>query len=232
MAFGEFGRLVADPIFYGRGAPRGDGRPVLVLPGLFGNDWYLQPLLSWLGRIGYRPVPSTFWINAGCPERLTRQAEQALERRLRDAGSPVAIIGHSRGGLLAKAIATRLQERASHLILLGSPVGAIVRHHWATTGDAPSAASRRLAEASTRVRTLLDPKCNAPDCGCPFPADLQGALSPATKVTSIYSSDDPIVPAWSCQVADGENIEVNGTHSGLAFNRRVYKVLAKALSHR
>jgi len=228
-AWTELVQLMADPVYYGAGVPRGDGRLVLVLPGLFGNDWYLQPLHLWLNRIGYQAVPSTFWINAGCPERLTREAEQALERRLKSAVGPVAVIGHSRGGLLAKAIATRLQQRASHLILLGSPVGAIVRYHWVSTGDAPSGASRRLAEASSRVRSLLDPRCNAPDCGCPFPADLQGALHPETKVVSIYSSDDPIVPSWACQVEHGENVQVTGTHTGLAFNRAVYSALASAL---
>ena len=30
----EAARLLADPVFYGRGVPRGDGRPVLLLPGL------------------------------------------------------------------------------------------------------------------------------------------------------------------------------------------------------
>jgi len=82
LALQEFALLMADPVFYGVGVPRGDGRPALVLPGLFGNDFYLQPMHSWLGRIGYRPVPSTFWVNAGCPERLTGQAQEALERRL------------------------------------------------------------------------------------------------------------------------------------------------------
>ncbi len=232
LAFQELAELMADPVFYGVGVPRGDGRLVLALPGLFGNDWYLQPLHSWLSRIGYRPVPSTFWINAGCPERLTRQAEQAIERRSRRTDRPIAIIGHSRGGILAKAIASRLEGRASHLILLGSPVGAIMRFRWGSTANAPTRTSRHLAEASSRVRNLLDPDCTAPDCGCPFPADLQRPLHSNTRVVSIYSREDPIVPAWSCQVQGGENLEVAGTHTGLAFNRGVYRALAAALAGR
>ena len=83
FAWTEFVHLMADPVYYGAGVPRGDGRLVLVLPGLFGNDWYLQPLRSWLNRIGYRAVPSTLTVNAGCPERLTREVEKSLERRVR-----------------------------------------------------------------------------------------------------------------------------------------------------
>src|SRR4029434_4025002 len=82
LALQEFALLMADPVFYGVGVPRGDGRPALVLPGLFANDFYLQPMHSWLGRIGYRPVPSTFWVNAGCPEGLTVQAQGARARRI------------------------------------------------------------------------------------------------------------------------------------------------------
>jgi len=230
LALQEFALLMADPVFYGVGVPRGDGRPALVLPGLFANDFYLQPMHSWLGRIGYRPVPSTFWVNAGCPERLTGQAQEALERRLSRSERPAVIIGHSRGGILAKAIATRLSERASHLVLLGSPVGAMMRYNWGDARNAPTAASRTLGEASSRIRNLLDPDCDAPGCGCAFFADLRAPLNQSTKVVSIYSRDDPIVPAWSCQIPGAENIEVSGTHSGLAFNGAVYGALAEQLN--
>src|SRR4029079_3472754 len=54
----EFGMLMGDPIFWGIGVPRGDGRPGMVLPGLFAGDAYLQPLRDWLGRAGYSPVRS------------------------------------------------------------------------------------------------------------------------------------------------------------------------------
>ncbi len=230
LALNELARLMTDPLFWGAEVPRGDGRLVLVLPGLFGNDWYLQPLRSWLDRTGYRSVPSTFWINAGCPERLTRQAQEAVERRLSRRERPVVIIGHSRGGILAKAIASRLGAKASHLILLGSPVGAMLKFEWGRPGQAPPGPSRTLADASSRARTFLDPDCNAPDCGCPFLPDLRSPLSTQTKVVSIYSREDPIVPAWTCPIPGAQNVEVSGTHTGLAFNREVYRALTQALA--
>src|SRR5690349_19842821 len=118
--------LQLDPVFHGVGVPRGAGRTVLVIPGLFGSDAYLEPLHSWLRRIGYRTVRSSLAVNAGCPERLRTQVEKALDRVVDRHPGPVAIIGHSRGGMLAWAIASRLQERASHLLLLGSPAPAVV----------------------------------------------------------------------------------------------------------
>src|SRR6476619_699886 len=102
----ELFALQRDPVFRGHGIPRGDGRLVLVIPGLFGSDLYLEPLHSWLRRIGYRPVRSTISINAGCPDRLRAQVESALQRGVGRHPGPVAIIGHSRGGMLGWAIAT------------------------------------------------------------------------------------------------------------------------------
>src|SRR5207247_1759039 len=51
----ELGLLLVEPVFWGVGVRRGDGRPVLVLPGLYGGDRYLSPLRDWLRRIGYSP---------------------------------------------------------------------------------------------------------------------------------------------------------------------------------
>jgi hypothetical protein len=72
QSLAELGALHADPVFYGRGVARGDGRLVVVVPGLFGNDMYLQPLRGWLTRIGYAATRSSLTLNAGCPNRLRR----------------------------------------------------------------------------------------------------------------------------------------------------------------
>jgi triacylglycerol lipase len=229
LAMVELMRLLSHPVFYGAGLPRGDGRFVLVLPGLFQNDWYLQPFHTWLRRIGYRPVPSTVWM-AGCGDRLAQRAEEALERRLRWEERPVVLIGHSGGGILAKALASRLRTPPSHLILLGAPVGGFVRDKWASAGSAPAGVPRALAGASTRLREMLDPECEAPDCGCPFFEALGAKVGKATRVISVYTPDDPIVPIGSCRVPGAVNVEVSGTHSGLAFNPQVYRLIAEELA--
>src|SRR5437762_5452039 len=119
-ALNELFALQRDPVFRGVGMPRGDGQLVLVIPGLFGSDAYLEPLRSWLRRIGYHPVRSTMLINAGCPDRLRTQVETALRRSIDRHPGRIAVIGHSRGGMLGWAIASRWQDQVSHLVLLGS----------------------------------------------------------------------------------------------------------------
>jgi pimeloyl-ACP methyl ester carboxylesterase len=228
FAVGELMRLMTDPVWRGSGVPRGDGRIVQVLPGMFANDMYLQPLRRWLRRVGYRPVRSTLEMNVGCPQRLSEQIEAELARERSRHPGRIAIIGHSRGGLLARAIAARLGADASTLVLLGSPVGGVLRmKDW---GQPSRVASERVSSAGQRVRQWLDPNCDVPFCGCPYPADLRRPLHARTRVVSIYSRDDPIVPAEACPIEGARNVEVGGTHSGLAFNAAVYRVLAEELA--
>ncbi len=238
-ALREFWELRLDPLYRGRGMPRGDGRQVLVLPGLFGNDLYLTPIRTWLRRIGYTPRVSTLLINAGCPQRLMEQVERKFAER--DTGEgPVAIIGHSRGGMLGKAIAKRLGARCSHFITLGSPVGAMLRagrEGLAAMADpdhkgtAPQAiASSGVVDAGRRAMRLFDPDCDVPACGCSYVEDLLAPLDPATKTWAIYTRDDQVVSPEGCPIDGATNIEVRGTHSGLVFSKKVYPHLAEALS--
>lgn len=231
-ALGEFFALQRDPVVRGVGVPRGDGRLVLVIPGLFGSDVYLEPLHRWLRRIGYRPVRSSVMINAGCPDRLRNQIETALQRSMERHPGPLAIIGHSRGGMLGWAIASRLQGQASHLVLLGSPAPAVVTmmrmnpnlSRFTGVGATP------VAQAGQRALRLLDPDCNVPACGCPYTRDLRTNLSPATRVLSIHSEEDRVVPPDATRVIGGTNLVVRGSHTGLVYNRTVYPAVARFLA--
>ena len=63
--------------------------------------------------------------------------------------------------------------------------------------------------------------------------DLLAPIPAPTRVTAIYSTQDPIVAPSACPIDDAENIAITGTHSGLVFNRDAYGHIANALySHR
>ncbi len=225
----ELARFLSSPISRGVDVPRGDGRPVLVLPGLFANDAYLFPLHTWLARIGDCPVISRIVFNAGCPDRLSKAAMAALLEEAPPNG-PVAIIGHSRGGLLGWAIAAQLGARVSHLVLLGSPAPAVARA-FRERGELPTrAAAPALVQANDLVRRLLTPDCNVPACGCDYVQALTRPPDPATRVLSIYAAGDPIVPSEACQAPGLRAIAVEGSHSGLAHNVAVLKAIAGELA--
>jgi pimeloyl-ACP methyl ester carboxylesterase len=118
----EFGMLLADPIYWGLGVPRGDGRPVLVLPGLFAGDGYLQPLRDWLGRHGYSPVKSGIDRNPGWSTELVDSLGEIALAEHRRSRQRVTIIGHSMGGLQGRSVAARLPHVVRHVIALGSPL--------------------------------------------------------------------------------------------------------------
>ena len=237
-ALREYWSLRTDPVYRGQGVPRGDGKAVLVLPGMFGNDFYLQPLRSWLGRIGYKPTVSTIAINAGCSRRLIERVEVGLARQLKNTEGPLAIIGHSRGGMLGKAFASRLGERCTHFIALGSPVGGILRsgkegmialaRDNTDAGDQIAAPS--VVDAGRRAMKFFDPDCESPFCDCAYMRDLLAPLPVGTKTFAVYSSEDQVVAPTACTMDGATNIEVTGTHSGLVCNKAVYPHIASALA--
>ena len=229
LAFGDIASLLRDPIYRGAGIGRGDGRLVAIIPGLFGSDFYLWPLRRWLSRIGLRASTSGLWLNAGCPDRLTWEVQSWIDRQgSRD--RKLALIGHSRGGILARALAARLGSRVSHLITLGSPVGVASAYAQPSgLGQIPYQTMNALARASNAARALLDPNCRFPQCGCEFVRNLAQAPAPETTVLSIYSREDSIVPPEASVVEGARNVEVTGTHTGLVYNPAVYREIARAL---
>jgi pimeloyl-ACP methyl ester carboxylesterase len=118
----EFGLLLADPVYWGLGVPRGDRHSVLVLPGLFAGDGYLQPLRRWLWRAGYTSVRSGLKRNPGWSldvvDKVGGLAEESFQRN----GQRVSIIGHSLGGVIGRSVALRHPHAIRHLITLGAPL--------------------------------------------------------------------------------------------------------------
>jgi pimeloyl-ACP methyl ester carboxylesterase len=229
----DLGALMADPSFYGFGIPHGDGRLVAVLPGLLGNDLYLQPLRQWLRNTGYSPVRSTLEFNAGCLQRLREQVHNEIMRRMEDNQCPIVLVGHSRGGILAWALASQLQEKVSHLVLLGSPVASFQASVTSGTSLAPAGpVGRMLMRISDELREMLDPDCSYPNCGCQLVSDVMGRLSPRTAALSIHGRQDLVVREAAQITNDGENLYVNASHIGLVYNPEVYRTVGRFLARR
>lgn len=227
----ELNQFLNGLLYRGKGVPRGDGKAVLVIPGLFGNTLYIAPMYTWLRTIGYEPMGSTLALQGGCPERISREVEAALTAYLRGRSRRVAFIGHSHGGVIGRVVAARLGRQVSHLILLGAPVAAFVPQ--LTTGTAeqpPPPATREIFDAGIAEIRARDPDCRFPTCNCPFPNDLRRGPDSATKALSIYSTLDPIISEWACKLDGARNVPLEGSHVGLVFNERALRAVAGFLS--
>jgi triacylglycerol lipase len=222
----ELGRLLADPVWYGASVPHGDGRPVVLMPGFLAGDQTLRVMAAWLRRVGYRPRFAGFVTNTDCSDRALDRVERTVDELWGAYGRRVALIGHSRGGHFARALAARRPDRVSHAISMGADLqgmfGASTPTQFAVS------VARRAVHAGGRAR---QDTCLSAHCGCPFSHDY-ARLFPFDRVrlTSIYSKEDGVVH-WQCQVIPhADCVEVTGSHVGLIFNRKVYWAVASVLA--
>src|SRR4030081_2343239 len=102
-------------------APRGDGHPVLVLPGLVASDTSTRPLRSFLKNRGYAVSGWRQGRNLGLRDGV-QHAMVDLVHELNDAhGRKVSLVGWSLGGVYARQLAKMMPDRVRSVITLGSP---------------------------------------------------------------------------------------------------------------
>ena len=74
------------------------------------------------------------------------------------------------------------------------------------------------------------PNCFSGYCTCEFLASLRDEFPASVPQQAIYTKTDGVVD-WRCCINDEPetNLEVPGTHVGLAFNPQVYRHIANFL---
>ena len=151
--------------------------------------------------------------NGGPNERVVGQLGRRGERLHHDPGRRVSLVGWGLGGLYAQELARASPGSVRMLITLGTPV--LARSTW-TQGVS------RMADRVTylpRTAALL-----------PRPWAESGSLR--VPAMSVYTRADGIV-AWSaCRYPAAprrQNVEVRGSHLGLAHNPAVLWLLADRL---
>ena len=194
---------------------KGDGHPVLVLPGLMAGDDSTIPLRTFLKGRGYEVRGWGAGLNRG----LRHGVKDYLLDLVRDFsdkdGRKVSIVGCSLGGIYARELAKMLPERVRSVITLGSPFAESPKstHAW-------------------RVYELASGK-SVDDAHDEFGASIEE--TPPVPTTAIYSRTDGIC-AWQACVEKpsifSEGIEVEGSHCGMAVNPAVVLAIADRLSQR
>lgn len=100
---------------------RGDGRPVMVLPGLFTSDRRTRMLRRVLSSAGYAAHGWGLGRNLPIRPDLLDRLDRRMDRIGVSAAAPITMVGWSLGGLIARAYAQHAPERVAGVITLGSP---------------------------------------------------------------------------------------------------------------
>jgi triacylglycerol lipase len=216
LALREWSALLRDPVFRGRGVPRGDGRPVLLIPGFLSGDWQLRVMQSWLDRLGYKAYLSGILFNVQHSERMLAGLRHRLVQIEREEGSRVSLVGHSRGGLLAKVLSQRRPQSVEQVIALGAPLA-----DWT---DLALMTQHALGVVKVANEIAFGRRLNVEGR---FSHDL--SLTPAVPTTSIYTRSDDVVNFRSCIRPDIPSMPVWGSHNGLVINPEVYRLLGRLL---
>jgi pimeloyl-ACP methyl ester carboxylesterase len=202
-------------------APKGDGHPVMVLPGFMASDISTKPLRSFLSRKGYQSQGWGLGRNLGThivggqqvlsDELLDKVIELSI---IHDA--KVSLVGWSLGGVLAREIARIIPDCVRQVITLGSPFN----------GPSGSASvveglfelfNGNLAEGNPEIVKKM-------------------FLPPPVPTSALYSKSDGIAHWKACRHhsfgdhQEAENIEVIGSHTGLGHNPQVVWIVADRLA--
>lgn len=207
-AFGLFRKRMLD-------LPKGDGHPVLVLPGFMASDRSTKPMRRLFDDLGYTSYGWGLGRNVRFNEQREREMSDLVERIYADHDRKLSIVGWSLGGVFARELAKRHPEIVRFVVSLGSPISNDRRH----------AAPSRLFEA-------INGKQTEPEMDGRY-SDL--ASAPPVPTTSILTKSDGIV-AWQGSIqhpergALTENIIVPASHVGLGVNPLVMVAVADRLA--
>ena len=196
--------------------PRGDGHPVLVLPGFATNDKMTAVLRRFLAGLGHSV--HAWDLGWNLDQHTTGENGEHIARRIseirKETGRKVSLVGWSLGGVIARDATRRDPEDVRQVVTLGSPF----------TGDPSATNLNSLYELLTGNR-VADMRHHA--------RYAEGHMALPVPSSAVYSKTDGIT-AWQNCVSETdeqtENIEVFSSHFGFITNPAVFSIVADRLS--
>ena len=201
--------------------PKGDGHPVMVIPGFMAGDAFTRSLRRFLTALGYDSHPWDQGRNQGLRDETCSNIERKIAEIYRTSGRKISLIGHSLGGVYVRAIAHRQPQHVRQIITLGSPFNASFEQRD------PDSRRGALARAYDRF--------NAGAENDELSRSQLRHSPPPLPSTSVYSKGDGIIGWQHCvDIANGqtENIGVAGSHTGMAHNPMVLYLIANRLAQK
>ena len=199
-----------------RALPKGDGHPVLVLPGFTAADFSTLLLRRFLKELGYDVYAWMLGANTGrayLKPMLLKRINEIVKRN----PAPISVIGHSLGGVFARELAFSFPSHVRQLITLGSPIRI-------KEGEGTSELVRRLFERFSRQSPTQLVKAGFA---------RHDPRPPRVPSTAIFSRTDGVVSWRSClelESVTSQSIEVPGSHLGLIANPLALWVVADRLA--
>ena len=195
-----------------RAAPRApwEGAPVIDVPGFAAPESLMTPLRRYLASLGHDARGWGFGRNRGDVRGDVRRLERLVLERA-EADGPVALVGWSLGGVVAREVARRRPEAVRRLVTFGTPVVGGTAHtagaHFARRTDADRLAT--YTEHRDRTHPLRVP------------------------ITVILSRRDGVVSWASCLDRHSlrvDHVEVRSTHLGMVVDPDVWLTIARRLT--
>jgi pimeloyl-ACP methyl ester carboxylesterase len=203
-------KVTAAPPAFPDDAARGRGEIVFVLPGFCAPDVSTARLREFLTRQGFDPRPWDCGPNIGPTRTAMAMFQHQLEEVARSHG-PVALVGMSLGGTIAREIAKRCPNSVKRVITIVSPIKLPV-----ATPLAPLAQFASLlweADARKTFEHISDP--------------------PLVPVTAIVSPKDGVVDWRACVPESSLNVEIvmiDGAHMTMGSNPQLQRTVAARLA--
>jgi pimeloyl-ACP methyl ester carboxylesterase len=197
---------------------RGDGHPVLVLPGFVTSDMSTTLLRRFLTSLGYNAMPWELGRNLG-PKAIGWGGEKLVARLQQvhaETGQRVSLVGWSLGGVMARQLSRRAPDAVRQVISLGSPF----------------AGTPRATNVWRAYETLTGQKIDDKDVRDQL---RESELPPPVPSTAIYTREDGVVAWQNCREPASDhtdNIEVHGSHCGLGVNPAVLYAVADRLAQK
>lgn len=207
-------------------APPGQGRPVMLIPGFLAGDTSLTRMAVWLRSGDWTLARSGIRRNVDCMERVVEGVEERLERAVQAAGRPALLVGQSRGGSVARAVAVLRPDLVDTVVTLGSP---LLDQLAVRPGTWPSIAGV-AALGTVGVPGLFSLSCFRARCCARTAQAMRSPFPAGVGFVSVYSRTDEVVRWRACLDPAATQIEVDSSHIGMGFSRQVWRAVGGALA--